>query len=233
MTLIASLTSRPERWCLVKKAMKGTCLVLGPGGSLGEAIVRRFAAEGMQLVLIGRNPERLAGQVTAVSRGVAAWHQCDLADTNALSALLDDIREETGTPDAVIYNAATVEAGTVLDTPPSSFASALAVGVLSAQATAQRLGSAMRDRGTGSILFTGGGVALKADSAYSQLSVSKAAMRALATCIAEELTPAVRVAVFEICGAIRPNTTLDPDLIAGLYWDVHSGKRPGGEVILR
>jgi NAD(P)-dependent dehydrogenase (short-subunit alcohol dehydrogenase family) len=213
--------------------MMRTCLVLGPGGSLGEAIVRRFAAEGMQLVLIGRNPERLAQQATAVPRGVAAWHQCDLADTSALSKLLDDIREETGTPEAVIYNAATVESGSVLDAPPSFFASSLAVGVLSAQAAAQRLGPAMRERGSGSILFTGGGLALKAESAYGQLSVSKAALRALGTCIAEELAPAVHVAVFEICGAIRAHTTLDPDLIAGLYWDVHSGRRPGGEVIVR
>ncbi len=184
-------------------------------------------------MLIGRNPERLAGQAKAVSRGVAAWHRCDFTDPNALSALLDDIRGEVGTPEAVIYNAATVEAGSALEIPPSSFASALAVGLLSAQATAQRLGPAKRDRGSGSLLFTGGGLALKPESAYSQLSVSKAAMRALGACIAEELAPAVRVAVFEICGAIRPNTRLAPDLIAGLYWDVHSGKRPGGEVIVK
>jgi NAD(P)-dependent dehydrogenase (short-subunit alcohol dehydrogenase family) len=131
-----------------------------------------------------------------------------------------------------VYNAAMARTGTALESSPADLAASIAVNALGAHAAAQRFGAAMKQRGRGSILLTGGGLALHPESGYSELSIGKAALRALALCLAGEVAPDVKLAIFEICGAIRLHSSLDPSVIADRYWDVHSGRSPAGEVVL-
>jgi NAD(P)-dependent dehydrogenase (short-subunit alcohol dehydrogenase family) len=93
--------------------------------------------------------------------------------------------------------------------------------------TAQFPGGAkarMQARGRGSILFSGGGLALHPFPAPPTLSVGKGALRALALMLAEELAPAgVRVGTVTIMGTVAPGTNFDPDAIAQGFLTLHRG----------
>ena len=89
----------------------------------------------------------------------------------------------------------------------------------------------MRQRGKGTILLTGGSLALWPSAAYTALSVGKAALRTLALCVAEDVQGSpLRVGTITVMGEIKPGTPLDPDLIAQIFWQLHTGEQAGPEV---
>jgi short-subunit dehydrogenase len=76
-------------------------------------------------------------------------------------------------------------------------------------------------RGNGAILTSGGGFALQPAAWRSSLSFSKAALRNLATSLAQELEPqGVRVGTVTICGLIKPNTAFSPEQIAEEFFAI-------------
>jgi len=83
----------------------------------------------------------------------------------------------------------------------------------------------MRASGKGTILFTGGGLALHPNPQVASLSVGKAAIRNLAYSLGAELElEGIQVATVTIAGYVKPGTHFDPDLIAETYWQLHTQK---------
>lgn len=86
-------------------------MVTGATSGIGEAIVRRLAAEGMTVVMIDRSDERLD---QARQRIRAAVPEADLKTERADLSLLKDVRDlaerlaREPTPDVVISNAAVI-----------------------------------------------------------------------------------------------------------------------------
>jgi short-subunit dehydrogenase len=86
----------------------------------------------------------------------------------------------------------------------------------------------MREQKKGTILFTGGGLALNPYPAYASLAIGKAAIRSLAFSLGGELeADNIQVATVTIFGMVKPDTHFDPDLIAEAYWTLHT--QPAGE----
>jgi short-subunit dehydrogenase len=80
----------------------------------------------------------------------------------------------------------------------------------------------MKSEKRGTILLTGGGLALHPHPKYSSMAVGKAGIRNLAFSLAAELEPAgIHVATVTISGIVRPGTPFDPDKIAEVYWRLH------------
>jgi short-subunit dehydrogenase len=87
--------------------------------------------------------------------------------------------------------------------------------------------------GGGSVLLTGGGLALQPVGDLGVLSAGKAALRAAAFALAQEMEPrGVRVRTVTVAGRIRPGTPLDPDRIAEVFWEAHVGRDSAVEVVL-
>jgi NAD(P)-dependent dehydrogenase (short-subunit alcohol dehydrogenase family) len=83
----------------------------------------------------------------------------------------------------------------------------------------------MRARGRGTLLFTGGGLALAPKQGLASASLGKAALRSLALSLGEELAPAgIHAATVTICGFVQPGTPFAPSLIAQVFWDLHLQK---------
>jgi short-subunit dehydrogenase len=88
--------------------------VFGAGPGLGQAVARRYAREGYDVVLVGRRPEpleRLAGDL-ASGGGTAHVLRADLSDTAAVPALAEQVRAKVGHLDA-LYHAPTPDGGFV------------------------------------------------------------------------------------------------------------------------
>jgi short-subunit dehydrogenase len=85
--------------------MAETIGVFGTGPGLGQAVARRYAREGYDVVLVARRPEpleRLSGELVSAG-GRAHVITADLADPGAVPALAGEIRDRVGHLDALYY----------------------------------------------------------------------------------------------------------------------------------
>lgn len=84
-------------------------LITGATDGLGRAMAERLAHEGARLLLHGRDPERLATTVAALTQAsgneAISAHLADLAALEEVRALAEDIQRTTDELDVVISNA--------------------------------------------------------------------------------------------------------------------------------
>jgi short-subunit dehydrogenase len=79
--------------------------VFGAGPGLGHAVARRYAHDGYEVVLVARRREPLDLLARELTQSGAKNHviTADLADTEAVPALADQIRAAVGDLDALYY----------------------------------------------------------------------------------------------------------------------------------
>src|SRR6476660_5107646 len=82
-------------------------LITGASSGIGEALAKRYGRSGAHVLLLARNPERLATVADAIKRdgGTATAYVIDLADADAIEETSATIAREIGTPDILINNA--------------------------------------------------------------------------------------------------------------------------------
>jgi NAD(P)-dependent dehydrogenase (short-subunit alcohol dehydrogenase family) len=206
---------------------KGPAIIIGYGPGVSSAVAEAFADEGYPLALIARDPAKLDAAVGALgARGIRAQaFAADAGDAASLTRALDAVRDVYGDAEVLLYNAANWRPGPVLGTTPESFVEDFRVCVTGALVAARALAPAMIAAGRGTLLFTGGGLALYPSPQAPSLSVGKAGIRALALMLAEELAPkGIRVGTVTIAGEVAPGTAFAPERIAEAFVSLHRGK---------
>lgn len=201
-------------------------VIIGAGPGIGQAVARRFAREGYPIALVARGDETLRAAARAVEpSGVPVLTlAADCADEDALRAVLDRVVAEHGLPDVVVYNAAIVQADAPGELPARGHLEAWAVNVVGALTAADHLAPAMAQRGSGSILLTGGMPEPKWQ--YTSLSLGKAGVRTLVRILDQRYGDAgVHAASVTVDGPVAPGTDFDPDDIAEHYWRLHGQPR--------
>lgn len=208
------------------------CTIVGMGPGVALAVARRFAAEGHTIAMIARDEARLAGHAEALQAAgyTARAFAADAGDAAALGAAFTAIHGELGPTAVLIYNAAVLKPGTPSTLAPTQLEMELRVNVVGALVSAQAVLPGMRQAGQGTIVFTGGGLALEPAARFASLAIGKAGVRSLALSLAQELAPAgIHVATVTICGFVRPGTRFDPDEIAAAYLRLHGQPREAWE----
>ena len=202
------------------------CAVVGVGPGLGLSLCRRFGQEGFKVAMLARDQGRLeAFRRTLAGEDIAASsYGADAGDTESLTAALDDVQAQLGSPDVLIYNAYGVHPGAVSSLENRAFTEDWQTNVLGALVATKKVLPAMTQRNTGTLLFTGGGAALTPRPDVASLSIGKAALRLLALNLAEELQDtAVRASTVAIFGTIGKDEHFSPARIAETYWQLHIG----------
>jgi NADP-dependent 3-hydroxy acid dehydrogenase YdfG len=93
---------------LKKKSPTPVAVVTGAGSGVGRATVLKFAAEGWQVILVGRRPEALAETIKlapAARRKQLSARPCDLGDAADIDQLAREVIKRFGRID-VLVNAA-------------------------------------------------------------------------------------------------------------------------------
>ncbi len=205
----------------------GVCVVAGVGPGVGAAVARRFAAESFTVALLARSSAALAAVAAEIGAagGTARSFPVDMTDLDALAAVMALVADEIGPPGVLVYSAGRWVETPAMTLAPAALEADLRLTVTAALAATQAVWPAMRAAGRGTVIWTGGGLALAPQygTAVPALTAGKSALRGLALAAAPELPAGgVRLATVTIAGMVAPGGPFDPDRIAGAFWAAHA-----------
>jgi NAD(P)-dependent dehydrogenase (short-subunit alcohol dehydrogenase family) len=227
------------------RANRGVALVIGVGAEsgLGAALARRFAREGLRVVVASRTPERLriVADRIAAAGGAVAIKVADAASEADVAALFDEA-DRDGDLALVAYNVGNNIAGSAQDTTPELFERLWRQNALGGFVVGREAARRFSQRGQGTILFTGATASLRARPPFLAFAAAKAALRAVAQGLAREFgSRGVHVAHVVIDGVIAgeyaatnfadyarskgADGVLAVDDIADAYWALHCQNR--------
>jgi NAD(P)-dependent dehydrogenase (short-subunit alcohol dehydrogenase family) len=211
--------------------MSQVCLIVGAGPGIGQACALAFARnEHCDIALASRHPDKLKPIADAIAETTGRrvrTYAADSADFGSLRRLVESVRDDLGAPDIVIFNAATSHRGKPSQVDPEKWADDYRANVTGAVVLAQAAAPAMRVKGRGTILLTGGGFAHEPAAAFASLSATKAALRNLAFTMAQEFgADGIHVATVTVYGVVQTGTAFDPTRIAQSFLALHRQK-PG------
>ena len=166
-----------------------SALVTGASGGIGGAIARRLASEGVDLILAGRDRDRLDDAANAIrsAGGRAEVSVGDLTQTGDLAALLAFLERRDGV-DLLIHCLGAYHAATVEETPVAALDRQLDVNLRAPWELTRRLLPALRRR-RGQIVFVNSTVGVSAKAGVGAYSAAKHGLRALADALRDEVNP--------------------------------------------
>ncbi len=192
------------------------CTIVGMGPGVSLAVARRFGREGYAIAGVSRDQRPWADPAIRT-------YQADAGDEQPLRQCLRSIRAEMGDSEVLVYNASAGTPGVPTSLDRAALVRDFDVNVVGAVVAAQECAPALVRAGRGTILISGGGLALDPMAEIASLSLGKAAIRSLAFSLAKELEPAgIHVATVTICGFVQEGTRFAPGLIAEEYWRLHT-----------
>ena len=203
-------------------------LIVGAGAGLSASLARLLARKGLRVALAARDTGKLAALCRETS---ARAFTCDAAQPDQVARVFEQLDNETGAPDVVVYNPSARARGPFVDLVPADVERSMAVTAMGAFLVAQQAVRRMLPKKHGAILFTGASASVKGYAQSAPFAMGKFAVRGLAQSMARELAPqGIHVAHFVIDGGIRnpgreepadkPDSLLDPDAIAMSYWNI-------------
>jgi short-subunit dehydrogenase len=226
--------------------MPKSIAVFGAGSGLGQAVARRYAAEGYAVTLVARRQAPLDRLARDLASAGATAHviTADLADTGATPRLAGQIRAKAGNLDAFYY----------APTPSTGFVSAANLTPQHAQsfmplifytmlALVQEFLPHMLGQGDGAILTAQGGSTVQGLPGMSGPSPAQAAQRNYLQALQAEVAgKGVYVGMLYVGAAIRNSAfhaemeqakaagdpvwdmpVVDPEHLASLLWTMHAG----------
>lgn len=133
-------------------------IVTGASSGIGAATAMLFAAEGARLVLAARRPNALReveGQINQ-SNGTAIAVPGDVTDPDFAATLVETAKAEFGGLDAAVNNAGIMGSGAMVeDTTAEEWGVVIDTNLTAAYRAARAQIPALRERGGGSLVFTG------------------------------------------------------------------------------
>ena len=137
-------------------------------------------------------------------------------------AMVDQIEEEVGRLEVVVFNIGANVRFSVVDTTERVYVKVWEMAALAGFLTGKEAARVMLPRGRGTILFTGATASLRGRNGYAAFAGAKNALRATAQSMARELGPrGIHVAHVVIDGAIDGAFTRErlPDIDASVARD--------------
>lgn len=174
--------------------------------------------------MVARNEDKLkAYKAELAGEGIHSQiFPADIADAETFLRLLEYIKAEHPDIEILHYNASSYNPAIPSEISLPVFLNDLNINVVGALLATQAVFPQMKERGHGTLFYTGGGTAIQAPAQLASLGMGKAAMRNLVFSIAQEGTPfGLRAATITITGMVKPDTRFAPDLIAEEFWRLY------------
>jgi NAD(P)-dependent dehydrogenase (short-subunit alcohol dehydrogenase family) len=222
-----------------------TAIVVGVGSTagLGAALARRFAREGLRVIVAGRTEARLEAVASQIRKdgGSAEAVVADATREKDVAALLGEVGPR-GTLELVAYNVGNNAMIPSLEISKAQFEAMWRQNALGGFLVGRETVRRMLPQGSGTLLFTGAIASVRARPPFLAFASAKAALRAVAQGLAREFGPqGLHIAHVVIDGVIDgeyargkfpdfvaakgEDGLLAPDEIADAYWALHRQPR--------
>lgn len=171
---------------------KPVIAVVGAGPGIGEAVARRFAAEGFVAALLARTKDKLENMAKGMNadygEGVARYYITDLRIEQAVISSFEQMKSELGPVDVLVYNAGArrVNGRSVLDTSTEEFESFTKINLFGAFWSTKAALPDMLAAGRGTIIYTGATASLRGNPGLSSFSPGKFGLRSFAQIVSRE-----------------------------------------------
>jgi NAD(P)-dependent dehydrogenase (short-subunit alcohol dehydrogenase family) len=164
-------------------------IVTGGGRGIGQATARAFAAEGADVLVVGRTVESLTATVDEIAEsGGSAWlAECDVTDEPAVDALVAQASGRWDRIHVLINNAGIDDDTPFLDIDRTRWRAVIDTNLTGAFLMAQAVARQMARTGGGVILHTASIDASGADGPFAAYNASKAGLLGLSRTMAVEL----------------------------------------------
>lgn len=169
-------------------------VVTGAASGLGLASARRFASEGARVVLVDRDPDRLAEAHRLIGDGASA-QVCDVTDEGAVAELVATVAEDLGGIDCYFNNAGIAHPVTRLeDLSLATWERTMAVNATAIFLAARAVAPVMRQQAEGGVLLITSSISgRRPRPGLTAYTASKGAAIVLTSALAIELAPKIRV----------------------------------------
>ncbi|WML51343.1 SDR family NAD(P)-dependent oxidoreductase [Neobacillus sp. PS3-12] len=200
----------------------------GPGISLNTA--KKFGKEGFNVALISRSMDSLQKYESELKDdGIAAkGFPGDVSSVESLKTAIDAVIKTYGKIDVLLYNAAAGRPGKPTTLSMDQLVEDFKINVAGALTSVKEVIPHMEN---GTILLTGGGLALHPYADYASLAIGKAGIRNLANSLHQELSPkGIYVGTLTINGFVQEGTYYSAENIAKAFYSMYE-KQTETEII--
>jgi 3-oxoacyl-[acyl-carrier protein] reductase len=169
---------------------KRVAIVTGGSRGIGAAIVHQLAADGLHVVAIARNMDKLKAVTDeAIAAGGSAEPVvCDIGDSAAFAKVIDELGDKHGRLDVLVNNAGITKDGLLLRMSDEDFDSVIDTNLKSAF-VAIRAGARMMMRSkTGRIINISSVAGVVGNAGQANYASSKAGLIGLSKSVAKELS---------------------------------------------
>jgi 3-oxoacyl-[acyl-carrier protein] reductase len=168
---------------------KRVAIVTGGSRGIGEAIARQLATDGLHVVALARNADKLSSLVTAIkdSGGTAESAVCDIADAKALAETVDGVAERHGRLDVLVNNAGITKDGLFLRMDDADFDEVINTNLKSAFVAMRAAARYIMRSKSGRIINIGSVSGVVGNAGQANYAASKAGLIGLSKTIAKEL----------------------------------------------
>jgi rhamnose utilization protein RhaD (predicted bifunctional aldolase and dehydrogenase)/NAD(P)-dependent dehydrogenase (short-subunit alcohol dehydrogenase family) len=154
-------------------------LVTGGGGAIGAAIVKAFAGEGAEVVVLDIAADRARDAAAAVGPDALPL-ACDVTDPVQVEAAFDQACARFGGVDIVVSNAGSAMTGMIADLDPKVLRASFDLNFFAHQSVAQAAIRVFRSQGIGGVLlFNASKQAVNPGADFGAYGAPKAALLAL------------------------------------------------------
>lgn len=184
---------------------KKVALIIGAGTSLGSAIARCFAKDGLIAVVARRSGEELSSLKKEIESfgGICYPFSLDARKEEDVINFVNQIENEIGEIKVAVYNiGANIKFG-ITETTSQKYYKVWEMAAFGAFLMGREVAKKMIPRKEGTIIFTGATASVRGGDGFAAFAGAKHAKRALAQSMARELGPkGIHVAHIIIDGAI-------------------------------
>jgi NAD(P)-dependent dehydrogenase (short-subunit alcohol dehydrogenase family) len=228
---------------------KRTAVVIGVGAEigLGAALCRRFASEGLHVLIAGRTPSKLEQVVTSILAAGGSAEAVPMDATNEVEVV--KLFDQAMAPAAereraalVVYNAGGNQKADFRALSAELFERFWRVGCFGGFLVGREAARRLVPLRRGTMIFTGASASLRGKPGYAQFAAAKAGLRMVAQSMARDYGPSgIHVAHVVIDGGIDGERLrsrraeavrergeeglLNIEAIAETYWQIHRQAR--------
>jgi 3-oxoacyl-[acyl-carrier protein] reductase len=168
---------------------KRVAFVTGGSRGIGAAIVKRLAKDGLHVVAVARQMDKLQEVCQAVAQleGSAEAMTCDVADPKALAAAIEQVAEKHGRLDVLVNNAGITRDGLILRMSDEDFDSVIATNLKSAFVAIRAAARPMMRSKSGRIINISSVSGVAGNAGQTNYAASKAGLIGLSKSVAREL----------------------------------------------